>query len=220
MRVEVAPRHSPLWINAAELVRNNFSDLFAASVMPDPDAFVVLHRDGDDRVRACTGLNYAADGEPFFCERYLDGRVEDILSERLGIPVARDQVIQLGSLASRGPGSVIELMRAMTLVMWGMGHRYALMTATEQLASLVRKLGYGSFVELAEASPQRLTAQERELWGSYYENAPRAGVILLEDADFSRFFTAGFGRYLLTELDVTIRDSGATRDVGVIHAVA
>lgn len=217
MRVEVAPRHSPLWRNAAELVRDNFSEAFAASVMPDPDAFAVLHRGGEE-VLACTGLSFD-DGGPFFCERYLDGRIEDILTERLGVPVLRDQVIQVGSLASRGPRAAIELLRAQTVILWGMGHRYALMTATRKLASLLSRLGY-SFIPLAEASAQRLTARERERWGSYYDNDPRTGAVVLDDEHFSRFFAGGFGKYLLTELDVQIRDGGAARSAGDYRAVA
>lgn len=218
MRVEVAPRHSPLWRNAAALVRTNFSEAFAASVMPDPDAFAVLHREGDEEIQACTGLSFDGGG-PFFCERYLDGRIEDILAERLGVPVLRDQVIQVGSLASRGPRAAIELLRAQTIILWGMGHRYALITATQKLASLLSRLGY-SFIPLAEASAQRLTTRERERWGSYYDNDPRTGAVVLDDEHFSRFFALGFGKYLLTELDVQIRGGGAVRSAGDYRAVA
>ncbi len=43
MKITVARRASPLWLQAVELAREIYATNFGADIMPDPDAFIVAH---------------------------------------------------------------------------------------------------------------------------------------------------------------------------------
>ena len=60
-------------------------------------------RDALARWQASSGYT-PADGHPLFLEQYLDQPIEDSLAGRVGRPVAREAVVEVGNLAAVSPG--------------------------------------------------------------------------------------------------------------------
>jgi hypothetical protein len=109
---------------------------------------------------------------PLFLEQYLERPVERALSDRLGAGVRRDELVEVGNLASAGGGRLGPALIT-TLAAWldGAGMPWAVFTATRGLRTLFGRLGI-RLVDLASAPGERVGDQLAD-WGSYYETAPR-----------------------------------------------
>lgn len=163
MQFTVAARGTRLWQDAAELVARSYAEAFGATSFSKPDRFVTasVHRPGGTEVLACTGLTFGTH-RPFFAERYLDAPVETVVSGVFDLPCSRDDLIEVGPLASSG-------------------------------------------ARVAEADHSRLAPEDQSKWGSYYDNAPRTGVMRLDTAAHS-FFLDNVGRYRLAKLNLLLPD--------------
>jgi Thermostable hemolysin len=217
MQLDLVARDTPLWRGASDLVRRTFAETFDADVTPQPDAFLIARpkpSDGHwsnatdedaDEVLACSGVNFGA-GEPFFSECYLDGTAEEVISEHVGEPCERGDIVEFGAIASQQFSAGTEVLKAIPIFTWTLGKVYALCTLTRPLSRLVERIGY-DFEPLAEAKVDRLPPEDRHRWGNYYEKEPRAGLVRLHD--LAPFFNGSIGRYQLPELSVTIADDEA-----------
>jgi len=205
MQFTVAARGTRLWLDAADLVGKSYSEAFGATSFSKPDRFVTasVHRPSGTEVLACVGLTFGSHKE-FFAEQYLDQPVEKIVSETFDLPCTREDLIEVGPLASSGARAGSELMRIFPVFMWALGKRYVLCTATRHLDALFARLGY-LFTPIAEADPSRLNPEDQSKWGSYYENAPRTGVMRLDTLAHS-FFLDNVGRYRLAKLNLMLPD--------------
>lgn len=119
---------------------------------------------------AGVGFSPAGD-EPLFLEQYLNGRVEDAIAQRLGVRVARTQVVEVGNLAAVSPGAARRLIVHMTGLLHRLGHTWVVFTATRALLNSFARLDVSPIV-LAPADPRRLDASA-EHWGRYYETRPQ-----------------------------------------------
>ena len=211
MQLDLVPRETPLWHGAADLVHQTFSERFDAAVSADPDAFLVARptpSDGADRqedgateeVLACSGVNFGTE-RPFFSEYYLDDSAEQVISDYLGAPCERDDILEFGAIASQAFSAGTEMVKAMPVFTWALGKVYALCTLTRPLTRLIERVGY-PFEPLAEARQDRLPVEDQDRWGNYYEQEPRTGIIRLDDVSLA--FNSSIGRYQLPELSLTI----------------
>lgn len=181
MDIKLEQRTESGWKDATTLVQNKYKRTFDADVMPKPDCFVAcyvpsLEGTGSELV-ACTGVTFGS-SKRFFSERYLDEPVEALLSRVDGVPVSRESIVEVGSLASiqRDVGS--ELVRITPLLMWCLGKQYIFCTASQPLRRLFTRVGI-TFQPLAESNISRLDEADRGRWGSYYELQPETGYIRL-----------------------------------------
>ncbi|MFG2480576.1 thermostable hemolysin [Streptomyces fagopyri] len=203
MRITLSERGTPDWQTAADLARLVFAKQYRASITPDPDGFLAFFEataDGQEEVLACAGLSFPED-ETILLERYLDAPVEDVITQAVGAPVKRSQVLQIGSIASVRASAGAEIIKAIPLIMACLGRPYAVMTMTGRLAALMQRLGC-VFHPLADASPERLPAGERAAWGSYYDTRPVVGYA--EAAEQSTLLLAAIGRYCFTSVDMRL----------------
>lgn len=136
----------------------------------------------DGAPRAAAGVRLA-ETEPLFLERYLNAPVESAVAAAFETPVGRDDVVEIGSLASVSAPATLELFGA--LAGWlsaSQGRRFAVATLRPDLARLLSRAGFG-LRRLGAADPGRLDGAARA-WGSYYQAAPQvyAGEIRLPGA--------------------------------------
>lgn len=119
---------------------------------------------------AAVGLAPAGNGK-VFAEHYLDAPVEQVISEKLGLHVARDQIVEIGNLVSTWKGSSLLLFIVIGEVMERLGYHYVMFTGTREVKALLARLRYSPIV-LADADPARLPDGGAS-WGSYYSNNPQ-----------------------------------------------
>ncbi len=183
MHIISAVRGTALWSMALEQVRRRYAQVFDAVPSSDPDCFVVAYEPanrcgGTGTVRSSVGLTFGVD-RPFFCERYLSGRAEDVLRAHMDQPCERTEIVEVGPLAAESAGDGAELITILPTLVRDLGRRYGVMTVTRQLIALLRRIGY-SFEPIAAARSDRLPPAERRQWGTYYQQAPQTGLIRIE----------------------------------------
>lgn len=122
-------------------------------------------------VLAAAGVRFAED-DPLFLEQYLDEPVEQAIAAAFGRPVARDSVVEIGSLASSDPAASLQLFTALVAWLSGVcGRRFAVATVRPELARMLGRSGFG-LRPVAEADPERLGAAAND-WGRYYDRTPQ-----------------------------------------------
>lgn len=127
--------------------------------------------DAGGEILAAAGVRFAEEG-PLFLEQYLDSPVEQAVAVAFGRPVARDSIVEIGSLASDSPDASLRLFGA--LASWladHCGRRFAVATARPELERLLGRAGFG-LSTLGHANPRRLGEGAGD-WGSYYARTPR-----------------------------------------------
>lgn len=112
-----------------------------------------------------------ANGDRLFAEHYLDAPIEQIISEKTGVCVTRNHIMEIGNLVSTWKGSSLLLFIVIGEVMERLGYHYVLFTGTREVKALLARLRYSPTV-LADADPNRLP-DAGESWGSYYTNQPQ-----------------------------------------------
>jgi hypothetical protein len=110
-------------------------------------------------------------GGVFFSENYLDRPAQDLAAARLGQPVAREEMVEVGNLAIADPGLARAVIAASTGFLAAAGYRWVLFTAIPPLANAFRRLGLRPMA-LATADPERLP-DRGVAWGDYYQGAPK-----------------------------------------------
>lgn len=119
---------------------------------------------------AAVGLAPAGNGK-VFAENYLDAPVEQVVGEKLGLQVARDQIVEIGNLVSTWKGSSLLLFIVIGEVMERLGYHYVMFTGTREVKALLARLRYSPIV-LVDADPSKLPDGGAS-WGSYYTNNPQ-----------------------------------------------
>jgi len=124
----------------------------------------------EGRLQAVVGYrDWNADA--FFSEQYLSTPVEHLATELLGLPVAREELAEVGNLAISDPGQARWVISASTEFLAAAGYRWVMFTATRPLANAFGRLGLKP-MRLAEADPARLPDKGAS-WGDYYTGAPQ-----------------------------------------------
>lgn len=197
-QLDIIPRHDP----ATEQVRKYISDIYSknyqATISPDPD-FIVVNRDRETgQILACSGVSFRSLSKNLFSERYLDTPICEAILTRTQSTVTPQQIIEIGSLASDNPTAAADLIRLMPIIAWFMGSKAILCTSTQRLRKL---FNYHQipFSFLNNASAELLSPSERVAWGTYYDQSPQTGVILLEEC--GHLFNHFCGRVVFSEFE-------------------
>lgn len=135
-------------------------------------------RDGLGRWQGAAGYG-AAEGARLFLEQYLEHPVEQALAEKLGRPLARHGIVEVGNLAAVSAGMARLLIPQLARHLHRLGYRWVVFTATRALRNSFLRLGLRP-LPLAPADPARLPDGGAS-WGAYYEQEPMvmAGKIAL-----------------------------------------
>lgn len=142
-------------------------------------------RNESDEILAAVGFRFA-EQQPLFLEQYLDNPVEAYL------PSQRNEIVEIGNLASAGKGASIFLFAALASYLDFYGISYAVITGTNYLHQYFDKIGLNP-VQLAEADISFLTERQED-WGSYYDQKPRvlAGNVQTGIKKLNRLFGAKY----------------------------
>ncbi|MEV5895019.1 thermostable hemolysin [Nonomuraea fuscirosea] len=200
MNISLAPRGSAAWRGAVDLAKAQYRSAYGATISPDPDWFVLATREpisalpvaGEAiEIAACAGLTNGA-GRELFSERYLTVPLEEAIEEAIGTSVARERVVEVGSLAGSGARAGFELIGLLPVISWCQGMDFILCTATPRVRTAMTRCEI-PFRVLAEADVRRLEESERRRWGAYYDTRPLTVVIPLRE--IGQVFARVTGKY-------------------------
>ncbi|MDH4568101.1 thermostable hemolysin [Pseudomonas sp. BN414] len=119
---------------------------------------------------AATGIRLAEQG-PLFLEQYLERSAEALISALTGGEVRREQVVEVGNLASINAGNARLIIVAMTWLLNLRELEWVVFTGAPALVNSFHRLGLEP-LPLGEADPERL-AEGQQQWGTYYEQKPQ-----------------------------------------------
>jgi hypothetical protein len=208
VNIFLAPRSSAAWQGAVDLAKNQYLSSYGATISPDPDWFVLATREpvsalpaagglvsalpttrepvsalpaagGPIDIAACGGLTSGA-GRELFSEHYLKVPLEEAIEEATGTSVARERVVEVGSLAGSGVFASFELIGLLPIIAWCLGMDFILCTTTPQVRKAMTRCEI-PFRVLAEADLRCLDGKERRRWGTYYDTRPLTVVIPLRE---------------------------------------
>jgi hypothetical protein len=151
-------------------VRSLIRDCYASAhdAQPAADYPTYLSVGAPEHPQAVLGFRGAAAG-PIFLERYLDQTIEDVLSRKLGRPVSRNRIIELGDHASKRPSATVALWSEAAAALHGQAE-IAVAVLTRPLRQMFERLGF----DLMALGPARIEAlgPEGARWGRYYDADP------------------------------------------------
>ena len=153
--------------DAERFVRDVFLRRYGAHVSVFAPQLLMLEQAGHPV--AVAGWRGAAT-EPLFLENYLDAPIETILRALTGQTLRREQIVEVGNLASEKAGGSLQVIRHLARKFVEAGHEWVVFTATQELIGIFAKLGL-PLLALAKADPTRLGSAAAD-WGSYYESVP------------------------------------------------
>jgi len=154
--------------DATALVERVYARVYGAEVKSHYPHFV-CHAKPDGELASVVGFRFA-DREPLFLEQYLDVPVESAVSFAFGKDVARNRIVEIGSLAAHKMRQHPCVYAALARHLEPFGVDVAVATVTRRLARVFRVLGFDA-LPLGEARADRLT-HNRECWGTYYDESP------------------------------------------------
>ncbi|MHB0926360.1 MAG: thermostable hemolysin [Gallionellaceae bacterium] len=132
-------------------------------------------RDHDNKLVAACGFRSAA-LEPLFLETYLDKPIEAVLAERVGFPVKRGDIVEVGNFSVAEPGMARYLIAAIIAQLHATSKQWAVFTAVPLVRNAFIKMGMNPVI-LGDADKSRLSSEEQAEWGSYYEQKPQIMAI-------------------------------------------
>ena len=168
LHLRVWKQGDPGRTKAEAFIQERFQDSYAADVqsfMP----YLLGVMDDNDTISAVIGFRPASN-EDLFLENYLDDPAEQALSEACGSRIQRQQIVEVGNLASSdGESFRILMIGLVTLLDRLPGTNWIMCTVGDRLFRLLRRTRFFPLV-LEQANQQRLSPQQGN-WGSYYQHA-------------------------------------------------
>jgi hypothetical protein len=164
-------RHDELSPSRRELeafVHEQFRAHFRAYVTRFMPELLAL-RAGTGELRAVVGCRSAA-SERLFLETYTREPIEVVLERHTGFAVARERVVEIGSLACRSAGSAVAIVQALVPHLLSAGFSWVVFTGATTVMNVFRHLGLRPS-PLCPADPL-LLGEARHAWGTYYDHSP------------------------------------------------
>ena len=151
--------------DAFGLIEVHYRHAFGAGILP-----TYRHYRAVGAPSAALGYTRAGDRvEPLFLERYLDAPAEVVAAARLGRPVVRAGIVEIGHFATRTPMAMIELWEDVARTL-APNAEIAMATLTAPLRQAMGRAGV-RFEVLAPATADR-AGETGQHWGRYYEFDP------------------------------------------------
>lgn len=158
--------HDPARAEVEAFIRHVYARQYGARVARFTPWLLALRQGG--RIEAAVG--YRPAGEPLFLEQYLDLPVEQALARHTGFAPPREQIVEVGHLASARPGAGRRLILLLGEHLLAGPHQWVVGTLTGELRRLLLRLGMTPLA-LGLADPARLGPAAAD-WGSYYAHHP------------------------------------------------
>jgi Thermostable hemolysin len=156
---------------AENFIRKIYAAEYGAQLETFPSHIFALLNDRDEIVCAA-GFRFQDDG--FFSERYLDSPIEQALSAVSQRTIARGEIFEVTTFASRMPRATVGFIESIGRFGEANGFVWSFFTLTRRLHRLVERLGH-PLTHLADADYRRIPDHER--WGTYYDSEPKVFAI-------------------------------------------
>ncbi len=145
-----------------KLVQDVFLDAYGARLTSFYPYLLAIW-DADGGYQAVAGLRPG--NHHLFCEHYLGDSPENLL----GVP--RENMVEIGNLASVGPGRIRWIIMALTAFLQGAEFTQVLFTITPLLRNSFSRMGL-PLKQLASARAECLPPGLAQNWGAYYDCSP------------------------------------------------
>ena len=156
-------------IEVEHFIRETFAAAYGAEVRSFMPRLLAI-RSKENELLAAFGVRSAEKGR-LFLENYLDRPIEQVIAEKSGALPQRTRIAEIGNLAAIYPGAVRWMIVALTVMLYEEGYDWVVFTGTTALRNGFNNLGLHP-VEICPARIERLAPEERERWGTYYDNKP------------------------------------------------
>jgi hypothetical protein len=151
-----------------DFVREEFHAHFGAAVTQFMPELVAL-RSSTRTLRAVVGCRAAA-RERLFLESYTREPIEEVLARHTGFGIARERIVEIGSLACRTAGGAVAIVQALVPHLLSSGFSWVVFTGASTVMNVFRHLGLAP-LPLCPADPL-LLGEARHAWGTYYDHSP------------------------------------------------
>ncbi len=141
---------------------------------------LLLAMAGNDGFCAAAGIR-PANKEFLFLEQYLPSSIEETLSQVENKPVNRNNIAEIGNLASTRRGSSQLLFLMLTAMLHSTHLEWVAFTATPQVQKGIERLGIPLHI-LCDANPAVLGHTHLASWGTYYSHRPKVVATRLSEA--------------------------------------
>jgi len=148
------------------LIQSRYTAVHDAFPAADYPAYLSIGT--PDAPHAVLGFRVAG-AEALFLERYLDRPVEALLCDRLGRPVPRSRIVEIGDHASQRSSATVALWREAAAALAGQAD-VAVAVLTAPLRAMFARLALPLLV-LAPA-PIESVGDAAAAWGRYYDSDP------------------------------------------------
>ena len=164
--------------SAAEtFISQRFAESFGSRIEAFmPRLFSVRNRNGD----MCGAFGLRSASRNLFLEQYLDAPIEKVIAARAGSRVERRVIVEVGHFSGAFPGAVRAMIGLLTERLHQEGYEWVVFTGTAGLRNAFCRLGLFP-LDIQAATADRIPAEERAAWGSYYDHAPRVLVGNVQD---------------------------------------
>jgi len=157
---------------AETFIRNIYAAEYGATIRAFP-ARIFAAVDDRSEIVCAAGLRLYDDG--FFSELYLNSPIEQVLGVVSRRPVARDEIFEVTTLASRTPRATTGFIDSIGCFGEAHGFAWSFFTLTRRLLRLVERLGH-PLAHLADADFRRIP--DHEQWGTYFATNPKVFAIM------------------------------------------
>jgi len=169
---ELIEHNGPDRVLAEQFISQRFAESFGSRVESFmPRLFSLHNQDGD----ICGAFGLRSANRKLFLEQYLDLPIEKAIAARLGNPVERQCIVEVGHFSGTFPGAVRAMICLLTERLYREGYTWVTFTGTSSLRNAFARMGLAP-LDIQAADAERLPADERAAWGSYYEHAPHVLV--------------------------------------------
>lgn len=157
---------------AERFISQRFSESFGSRVeVFMPRLFSLRNQSGD----ICGAFGLRSAHRKLFLEQYLNTPIDKTIAIRVGRQIERRSIVEVGHFSGVFPGAVRAMIGLLTERLHRECFEWVAFTGTTTLRNAFWRLGL-SPMDIQAATVDRLPAEERAAWGSYYEHAPRVLV--------------------------------------------
>ncbi len=176
--IDITSRFAPERGRVETFIREVYRKSYNADIaVRYPTLMSVRNMDGE--ILAAAGFRMAHE-EPLFLEQYTRAPIENVLTDVFSQNIMRDEVAEIGNLASHGKGASVFLFAAIASYLLSQGARYAAVTGTDQLHRRFELMGLKPHV-VCDAGRDLLESEQKS-WGTYYDTQPRVLTGSLESS--------------------------------------
>src|ERR1700730_12122614 len=156
---------------AERFIRNVYAIEYGAQLQNFPSRLFALTNERGE-IMCAAGVRLQEDG--FFSELYLDSPIEQALRTASNRTIARNQIFEVTTFASRAPRATMQFIKSLGMFGELNGFAWSFFTLTQRLHRLVERLGH-PLTHLADADYRRIPGHQR--WGSCCASQPKVVAI-------------------------------------------